>query len=294
MFADRALTAVGQMRPGDHLFLGYDTDEERESIVASFVLDGLAGGHRTLVLPPTDAPADVALGFLERHGLDPRPALAARQIVVDPALSRGYEGLWEVDALVAGEAARAVRDGLLGLRVSMEVPRCSADPSLDMLRESELLLDKVFSTHPVLGICSYDRRSFSPGELAPLDALHHGRVGSDDIGQDGLLRITRTFAPPGLALVGDVDDSHVTALARALRTEAERSEQRTGRDQDIRLDLRELGFIDVGALRLLVFLALGMHHSGGRRLILHGLAPQLRKVMRVTGWDLVPGLIFDQ
>ncbi|MEK8169190.1 sensor histidine kinase [Streptomyces sp. M19] len=210
---------------GDHLFLGYDTDEERESVLASFILDGLAVGHRTLVLAPTDAPPDLALGFLERYGLDPRPALKASRIVVDTALSGGCQGLWELDALVARESASAVRDGFLGLRVSMEVLHSTADPALQLLRESELLLDRVFGTHPVLGICQYDRRVFGPHELEPLHALHHGRVGSDDVWQDGLLRITRTFVP-GPGPDGDVDDSNVTGVARALRDEAQRAERR--------------------------------------------------------------------
>ncbi|WP_051833032.1 STAS domain-containing protein [Streptomyces sp. NRRL S-646] len=157
------------------------------------------------------------------------------------------------------------------------------------LHDSELLLDPVFSSLPVLGICQYDRRIFDETELAPLAGLHHGRVGADDVWRDDLLAITRTFAPHGLALAGEVDDTNVTAVARALRAETARARARAADGARIHLDLRELRFIDVGALRLLVFTALGLYAAGGT-LGLSGVAPHVQRVMRVTGWDRVPGL----
>ncbi|MEV0091722.1 MEDS domain-containing protein [Streptomyces sp. NPDC050738] len=282
-----ALTAVGRMRPGDHFFLGYGTDEERDAVLASFVLDGLASGHRCLFLAPVDAPPDVTLGFLEHSGIDLLGALAERRLVVDTQLATA-DGLWDVDDLVRREARRAVDDGMLGLRVSMEILHSSAGSAFKTLKDSEVLLDQVFGTHPVLGICLYDRRVFGRRELAPLDELHRGQVGPDPVWKDELLLITRTFSPPGLALTGDVDDSNVSALARALHAEVLRAECRAV--TDTRLDLSGLGFVDVCALRLLVFTALGLSAAGGRRLVLHGVAPHVRKVMRVTGWDRVPGL----
>ncbi|MBO0512850.1 MEDS domain-containing protein [Streptomyces beijiangensis] len=282
-----ALTAVGRMRAGDHLFLGYGTDEERDAVLAAFVLDGLASGHRCLVLAPVDAPPDVTLGFLEHSGVDLLGALTERHLVVDTQLATA-DGLWDVDDLVRREAQRAVADGLLGLRVSMEILHSHAGDAFKTLKDSEVLLDQVFGTHPVLGICLYDRRVFARRELDPLDDLHHGRVGADPVWQDELLLISRTFSPPGLALTGDVDDSNVTAFARALHAETLRAAHRAV--TDTHLDLRGLGFVDVCALRLLVFTALGLSAAGGHRLVLHGVAPHVRKVMRVTGWDRVPGL----
>lgn len=60
-----------------------------------------------------------------------------------------------------------------------------------------------------------------------------------------------------------------------------------------RLDLRDLSFVDVSALRLLVFSALGLY-AGGGTLVLYGVAPHVQRVMRVTGWDRVPGLRLEQ
>ncbi|MFJ3670835.1 MEDS domain-containing protein [Streptomyces sp. NPDC090106] len=281
-------TAVGQMRHGDHLLLGYETDEERETVLAAFLLDGLACGHRGLLLPPADLPAKLALSFLEAHGCAVGDELAAGRLRVDGHLS-SPQGLRDLDEVIRREALRAVADGYLGLRVATEILRAQAGKGLRTLRDSELLLDPVFAALPVLGICQYDRRVFDESELDPLTVLHHGRVGADAVWRDDLLSITRTFAPPGLALAGEVDDTNVTAVARALHAERARPHSRTPTGPLTRLDLRNLSFIDVGALRLLVFSALGLSTAGGT-LVLHGVAPHVRRVLRVNGWDRVPGL----
>ncbi|MEU7581513.1 MEDS domain-containing protein [Streptomyces sp. NPDC041068] len=283
-----ALRAVGQMRPGDHLFLGYDTDEEREAVLAAFLLDGLASGQRGLLLTSVDAPPPTLLRFLRGQGCDVAEALATDRLRVNSRLGTAC-GLWDLDDLVRREAEGAVADGFLGLRVALEVlPDQGAEPPKGLC-DAERLLDPVFQALPVLGLCQYDRRVFARRELDALDALHHGRAVADDVWQDELLRITRTFTPPGLALCGEVDDSNVTAVARALRAEAERSGDRRDAPHRTRLDLRDLTFIDVCALRLLVFTGLGLYALGGS-LVLDGVAPHVRRVMRVTGWDRIPGL----
>ncbi|MEV2197453.1 MEDS domain-containing protein [Streptomyces phaeochromogenes] len=288
----RVPRAVGEMRAGDHLLLGYEADEERETVVAAFLLDGLASGHRGLVLGPADLPADLALTFLESRGCAVDDELAAGRLTVDPHLA-APDGLWDLDEVIRRETRRAVGDGYLGLRVSMEIMRGQAGKGLKTLHDSELLLEPVFASLPVLGICQYDRRVFDEGELAPLDGLHHGRVAADLVWHDELLSITRTFAPPGLALAGEVDDTNVTALARALHAETARARARPVNGMRTRIDLRDLRFIDVGALRLLVFAGGALSASGGT-LVLHGVAPHIQRLMRVTGWDRVPGLVVEQ
>ncbi|NGO69084.1 MEDS domain-containing protein [Streptomyces boncukensis] len=292
MATPSAECVVGRMRTGDHLLLGYDTDEEREAVLAAFLADGLACGHRGLVLTPVEAPPDVVLGFLQRQGVDAEAELAAGRLAVMVRAST-EEGLSGLDGLVREEVRRAVADGFLGLRFCMEALHAHASSALKTLHDSEILLDPVFQTLPVLGICQYDRRVFDERDLAPFDLLHHGRAVVDHVWQDELLSITRTFEPPGLALAGEVDDSNVTAVARALRAENARAARRAQRTHRTRLDLRGLTFIDVCALRMLVFTALGLYASGGG-LVLDGTASHVRRVMRVTGWDRVPGLDLER
>ncbi|MCF3120714.1 MEDS domain-containing protein [Streptomyces arenae] len=276
------------MRPGDHLFFGYDTDEEREAVLAAFLLDGLASGQRGLLLTSVEEPPPVVFGFLRRQGGDVAGALATGRLRVSSRLG-APSGLWDLDEHVRREAEGAVADGFLGLRVALEVPPDRGAEPPKGLCDAERLLEPVFQALPVIGLCQYDRRVFKRRELDALDALHHGRAVADDVWQDELLRITRTFTPPGLALCGEVDDSNITAVARALRAESERATSRPDDPHRTRLDLRDLTFIDVCALRLLVFTGLGLYAMGGG-LILDGVAPHVRRVMRVAGWDRIPGL----
>ncbi|CAM5254246.1 hypothetical protein SALBM135S_01519 [Streptomyces alboniger] len=282
-----ALRAVGEMRPGDHLFHGYDTDEERDAVLAAFLVDGLASGQRGLLLTSARTPPDLR-ERLRRQGHDVAEELAGRRLKAT-SLRGADAGPDDLAALVRREAGSAVSDGLLGLRVALDAsaPRDPRAPG--GLHDAEKLLDPVFRVLPVIGLCQYDRRAFDPRDLAALDALHRGRAVADDVWQDELLRITRTFTPPGLALCGEVDDSNVTAVARALRAETERAAGRAERRHRTRVDLRELTFIDVCALRLLVFTGLSLYALGGG-MVLDGVAPQVRRVLHVTGWDRVPGL----
>jgi anti-anti-sigma factor len=108
--------------------------------------------------------------------------------------------------------------------------------------------------------------------------------------EDGLLRIFRTGRGGRLALAGDVDASNVTRLARVLSAEARRPSGPSGGTASLHLELSGLEFMDVGGCRLLVHTAMALFGDGERRLVLHGLAPHLRRVMRVVGWDSTPGL----
>ncbi|MFF1379978.1 MEDS domain-containing protein [Streptomyces sp. NPDC058308] len=283
-----ALRAVGQMRPGDHLFLGYRTEEERAAVLGAFLLDGLACGQRGLLLTSAEEPATDLLGFLRGEGCDVAGALDAGRLRARSRLTvRG--GARDIGELVCREAESATADGFLGLRVALDVASTRAGVPAEAFCEAERLLDPAFATLRALGLCLYDRRLFDPHELAALDALHHGRALPDDVWQDELLRITRTFAPPGLALCGEIDDSNLTAVARALHAETERATERPDDPHHTRLDVRDLTFIDVCALRLFVYTGLGLYALGGA-LVLDGVAPHLRSVMRVTGWDRTPGL----
>ncbi|MFD4631042.1 MEDS domain-containing protein [Streptomyces sp. NPDC058284] len=289
MDAAPALRAVGQMRPGDHLFLGYHTDEERAAVLGAFLVDGLACGQRGLLLTSEGASSKALLGALRREGCDVAGALAAGRLKARSRPDAAGGGARGVAELVRHETREALADGFLGLRIACEVTPDPGAGRTEGIRETERLLDSVFATLPVLGLCLYDHRLVDPGQLAALDALHHGQAVADDVWQDELLRITRTFTPPGLALCGEIDDSNVTAVARALRAETERATERPDDPHRTRLDLRGLTFIDVCALRLLVFTGFGLYAMGGA-LVLDGVAPHVRRIMRVTGWDRVPGL----
>ncbi len=107
--------------------------------------------------------------------------------------------------------------------------------------------------------------------------------GDGDVSEvyDQGLRITRRRSPPGLRLQGEVDRSNLSSLAAALAGVVETS-------GDVHLDLTALEFIDVAGLRLLTEEARRM--PAGRYLVLDGVAPYVRRILALVGWDQAPGL----
>ncbi|MGJ6969085.1 STAS domain-containing protein [Streptosporangium sp. G11] len=95
----------------------------------------------------------------------------------------------------------------------------------------------------------------------------------------GPLRILFTGRPAGVYCEGDIDLGTRRVLVRALAMAVER----TG--GDLYADLRGVGFVDVGGLRVLAETAFGM--AGDRKLIVHGLRPHTRRIIELCGWTEV-------
>jgi hypothetical protein len=117
-------------------------------------------------------------------------------------------------------------------------------------------------------------------------ARRSGRAGLIPAFGDGILRITPTDEPVGPRLEEDVDQSNGKALADALAAAAA-----TVRG-DLHLDMAALQFIHIEGLRLLVSTAGQL--PAGRRLVLDGAAPYVRRIMRLVDWDHAPGLRFGR
>ncbi|MFS4093538.1 STAS domain-containing protein [Streptomyces sp. AF1A] len=97
-----------------------------------------------------------------------------------------------------------------------------------------------------------------------------------------MLRITTTVDPPGLRLEGELDATRHQAVMEALSP-------LTAEGGEVRLDLAELRFIDLGALRLLTSL---VERSGNEvRFVLDNLSPQMENLIETVGWERLPGLV---
>jgi anti-anti-sigma factor len=102
--------------------------------------------------------------------------------------------------------------------------------------------------------------------------------------RDRQLVVSRTFRPPGLRLVGQVDATNVEGLQSAL----EEGVQSDGQRPVLHLDLTRLEFSDVSGIRAIVDAA---ERADGRfRLVLHGLPPLMSRVLGVVGWSDLPAL----
>jgi anti-anti-sigma factor len=102
--------------------------------------------------------------------------------------------------------------------------------------------------------------------------------------EDTQLRISRGVENSWLVVSGEIDAWNVEAVRDALAAAL----LELG---DLHLDVSRLLFCDVSGIRAIA--AAAAHLEPGRRLILHGLDPQLQKVFRVVGWGTMPSLVID-
>jgi ABC-type transporter Mla MlaB component len=102
---------------------------------------------------------------------------------------------------------------------------------------------------------------------------------------DGVLRITATSNPPGLAIAGEIDEDTYPALVAKL-------EEFAGGDE-IHLNLAGVEYCDLAGLRAIIRLAGVGHVRDSRRVVLHEIPPQLRTVLSILGWDSTPGLLIE-
>lgn len=101
---------------------------------------------------------------------------------------------------------------------------------------------------------------------------------------DGVLRIARIEPPlDGLVLAGEADEDGYRPLVQALA----QLPGRNGRSPaETHLELSGLEFCDAAALHAMIALAA----DGGRRVVLHRPGPALQALIRIAGWDELPGL----
>ena len=102
--------------------------------------------------------------------------------------------------------------------------------------------------------------------------------------EDAQLRVSRNPESGWLRISGEVDAWNVEAVRQALGVA-----HREG--GDLHLDVSQLLFCDVTGIRVIAATAINLEE--GRRVVLHGLDPQLQKVFRVIGWGRMPGLVID-
>jgi ABC-type transporter Mla MlaB component len=106
---------------------------------------------------------------------------------------------------------------------------------------------------------------------------------SQRVYDNGVLRITRTVRPPGLAVAGEIDESTYAALVSVL-------DGITADQREVHIDLGGLVYCDLAGLRAIVRLTAPGGAGSVRLVHLHEVPPQLRAVLEIIGWDAIPGL----
>jgi anti-anti-sigma regulatory factor len=299
---DTPAKPVGVMELGDHLALLYDNDEERRSVMAAYARDGVRAGHKIVYISDGVTAAEVLAWLLaEGAATGPGPqeetpdlseAMDAGHFIVRTAeetfLASGRFDPAESIELIATEIDLARVQGYRGVRITGEA-RFSLRrwPGTERFGEFEQLLDDAFLTSDptAMAVCQFDRRWFDDARLAEVETRHMGRVRVNDYHDDGSLRITPIFNPPGAELAGTIDGSNLAAAEDVLASIT----TRTGL---LCLDLSGLTGCDAAGLRLLTG-AFGPGRRRGHGLLLRGVPPALHDRFREEGLDGTPGIAVE-
>ena len=262
---------VSDLRPGDHAWLAFAGEDERNLVVGSFIDTALAGedkvvvlaGREEITLPTGDRVTVVPLSEHPSQALDPRRPAQVLRTEIDRAQRAGYRGV------------RIVAD----LTWTLRTPG-GAGLVLDCERHIE---EVVGPSTSAIAICQVDRRACRPRELAALKDAHPVTVTADPDFADSVLRIDRTFHPLGLALSGELDAARHAVFGEALSQALARAN-----GSPVHVDMAELKFIDVGALAMLARAADARPRGGP--LVLDRMPAPVRSMVEMIGLDRLPGL----
>lgn len=286
MDGPQGFRSVTSLKPGDHVCLLFESDEEHRSAVTAYVLHGLVRGEKALYLAD-DLGGETARQFL--HNSEFEPYLAGGQLVVFPGreafLNQGSFDPNSTILMLRNERARAGAQGYAALRVAGDMALVQELPGSERWIDYEMELEAFLSGSTALGMCQYDRRRCGPDIIYRALALHHAgvRLVSDQPLHYGRLQIIPLEDRCGLRLEGELDLASREALASALDVEILPG-------ADLYVDLAELSFADIGGLRVLLNPALRL--DVGRRLFLVSASPRLRRMLEILGWDQTPNLTF--
>jgi ABC-type transporter Mla MlaB component len=274
---------VGEIRPGDHAAFSFTTTEEQEQVIGPFLHGGLDTAEKVIYisddqpgrLPGMRARADA--DHLARSG---QLRLIPRHLA---CVTRGHFDPDRMLTVISGEITRAGEQGYGAVRLTADMSWVLQEPGGYplMLACEARFAEAIAFGGPIMAICQLNRDDCPSDQIRALEGAHQIRVTADPVFDDGVLRLTRTHAPDGLRIAGEVDSAHHAALSAALSSISDRC-------TDLHLDFAQVSFLDLAALSLLVTYAMRM--PPGRALVLDNLPPDVDGVIQTLGWRHFPGL----
>jgi hypothetical protein len=170
---------------GTHMCLIYDNEGERRTVIGKYLEAGLREGEKVSYFTDTTTPAEV-MAWLTEAGIDTSDYLKANRFSVAVAeeayCPHGRFVPEEMLDMLRTFHGAAFAEGCAGGRLSGEMSwALKGIPGSDRLIEYEALLNYVFATHPLTGLCQYDARRFSGGLIFDVLQVHpmmivHGQV----------------------------------------------------------------------------------------------------------------------
>jgi signal transduction histidine kinase len=213
---------LGEIRPGEHVCLIYDTPADQAAVIGPFIRDGLARGERCLYVAD-----DLSLASVRQIAL-------AAGVDVDAESARGAlrllgrrdayhrTGEFAPSAMVEfllDAAAGAARDGFSGFRYAGEMTwALGAERGNDALIPYEAWLDDPIRNARMTVLCQYSRQRFPPSVIREVLRTHPIVI------TGGAVCPNLYFEPPDFVRGGASDEARVDWMLRQLRGGRERDE----------------------------------------------------------------------
>ncbi|NIO20505.1 MAG: hypothetical protein GTN76_07130, partial [Candidatus Aenigmarchaeota archaeon] len=170
-----SLGIIEDLRPESHLCCIYETEEEHQAILTSFLRHGLELGEKGLYIVDANT-AQVILGYLQDDGLNVESYITSGQLSIlsaKDAYMRNRVFDPEMITLLRAETERALADGFPALRVTGEMSwALQGLPGSERLIEYEAKLNQFLPSSKCLAICQYDGRRFAPALLLDVLTTH--------------------------------------------------------------------------------------------------------------------------
>lgn len=283
-----------------HVCVFYRADEELRQLLSVQVVSALERGERFLYLTDDQTTTGAQPAIDRLTAAAPEFELVARRgqaLVEKPDGLREPDGAFAPDRLaelLSGASAEALRDGYLGLRACADMTSLTALPALSAapagaatadLLDKERRLNRRLAEVQSVGLtltCLYDLRWVPRPDISGLRPAHEVALTAEQaLATEPLLRTAPLNGHAGLRVSGEIDRSNLpeftTALASAFRP-----------DEDFHLDLTDLHYAGVAAVRALADLA--DHLQRGHQLVVRNAGPIVRTILRAYGWDRLPAL----
>lgn len=274
---------------GDHVFVSYQNDDDRKTLLEINLTDALERGEKFVYFVEA-TPMDAVLGWFRDQRSDLEPILARGQFVIHSAERfAGVDGIIDSDRMVtelSQESDLAVRAGYTGLRVCTEMAWALYELSdSEHILEHEKRLGDLLAAGDLRGlrlVCQYDPRRLAARQLTPLRRAHAIALTAEQAQESlPLLRVYPLAGSTGLRFSGEIDRSNIVEFSAAL-------ESAIRDDQDFHLHLADVHYADVAAVRLLAQTASRL--GNGCQLVLRSPGPLVRAILRIYGWDQLPSL----
>lgn len=260
----RSVATLDPVDVGDHVCWLVGPEEDFAGSAGAFVAGGALVGDKVLVVGPAGT-------------LWAGPAGAPGVTVVDPAVQRTGGVRWDSETLlgvVRREADVASREGFRALRVLAQMEHLWPDGAgARSVAGYELSLDSVVAGGGALVVCAYRRDRFASCVMDQATGVHPQHLGT----RHAVALSFRMFSQgPGCwSVSGVVDAEGADAFGIAVGELAARS-------ATVQLLCEELELMDAAGMRALLAAVDGLP---GRRVVLRGANPTLRRVWGLLGFD---------